>query len=263
MALQDHLNTTAMAELTFLPGVPSDEIIKRLEGSDGNEIGSGKFFNPNSSAALAINCFGWFLHKPELLPAFPSLEITFPAVEIEVEYQVRFPWSGGRHPWLDAAIFTPDHIIGIESKRYEPFRDTKQVAFSEAYSRDVWGANMSPYIQMRNDLSSRKLNFKYLDAAQLVKHAFGLVTQANKMDKKAQLVYLYSEPKSIGNQRVIETDELKGHREEIAQFSEAVADAEVKFFAISYREWVGSWAASGRDADVIAHGEELLKEFRP
>jgi hypothetical protein len=42
-----------------------------------------------------------------------------------LEYCARFPWSGGRHPWLDALAETPETIIGVESKRFEPYRDIK------------------------------------------------------------------------------------------------------------------------------------------
>ena len=80
----------------------------------GDEVGSGKFENPDSSAALAVNTFGWFVGRPELLPAFPSLASIFPATFVDVEYCARFPWAGGRHPWLDAVIETDQHLIGVE-----------------------------------------------------------------------------------------------------------------------------------------------------
>ncbi len=37
-----------------------------------NELG-GKFDNPRSSAALAVNGLGWFLERPNLLPPLPGL----------------------------------------------------------------------------------------------------------------------------------------------------------------------------------------------
>ena len=43
---------------------------------------------------------------------------------------MRFSWSGGLHPWLDVGIQTAERLIGIESKRYEPFRDHKTATFS-------------------------------------------------------------------------------------------------------------------------------------
>jgi len=104
----------------FLPGVPVDHVLERLSKAGGNEVASGKFDNPISSAALAVNTFGWFVDCPELLPEFPSLASIFPATFVDVEYCARFPWTGGKHPWLDAVIETDQHLIGVESKRFEP-----------------------------------------------------------------------------------------------------------------------------------------------
>ena len=123
----------------FLPGVPAAHVLKRLSKAGGNEVASGKFGNPDSSAALAVNTFGWFVNCPELLPAFPSLASKFPASFVDVEYCARFPWRGGRHPWLDAVIESDHHLIGVESKRFEPYRDTKRVSLSKKYDENVWG----------------------------------------------------------------------------------------------------------------------------
>jgi hypothetical protein len=57
----------------FLPGVPSGLVMKRLNAAGGNEVSSGKLSSPESSAALAVNTFGWFMDRPELLPVFPML----------------------------------------------------------------------------------------------------------------------------------------------------------------------------------------------
>ena len=52
----------------FLPGVPLDFVRAALAVAGGNEIESGKLDNPESSAALAINAFGWFVNRPGDLP---------------------------------------------------------------------------------------------------------------------------------------------------------------------------------------------------
>ena len=69
------------------------------------------------------------------------------------------------------------------------------VSFSEAYLRPVWGPAMGPFEKMRDELKSGQRQFVFLNAPQLVKHAFGLRTQANKSGKLAKLVYLHAEPK--------------------------------------------------------------------
>lgn len=58
----------------FLPGVAAGHILARMAAAGGQEIESGKFDSPESSAALAVNLFGWFIERPARLPAIPGLE---------------------------------------------------------------------------------------------------------------------------------------------------------------------------------------------
>lgn len=48
-------------KLPLLPGVFESRVRAILDKAGGNEIASGKFASPQSSAALAVNSFGWFL----------------------------------------------------------------------------------------------------------------------------------------------------------------------------------------------------------
>jgi len=242
----------------FLPGVCADTITAALSRAGGKEIGSGKFASEESSAALAVNTFGRFLGYPAELPPFPSLpDLDWPAVSVEVERQMRFPWAGGRHPWLDAGVETATHLIGIESKRYEPFRDRKSVSLSKAYDRDVWGSGMRPYCQLRDALRDGSVRFAHLDAAQLVKHAYGLVTEGRRISKRPVLLYLYAEPAQRGSAPISQTA-LDRHRAEIAAFGQAVDGAAVQFAACSYREWLAGWPGSMRD-----HADAVTAAFGP
>lgn len=242
----------------FLPGVPEDLVRAALAAAGGKEIESGKFDSLESSAALAVNAFGWFINRPSELPAFPTLaDIDWPAMRVDVERQMRFPWRGGRHPWLDAAVETQTHLVGVESKRFEPFRDAKSVSLSDAYDRDVWGAEMAPFTRMRDGLRAGEVHFVHLDAVQLVKHAFGLVTEGNRTGKSPVLLYLYAEPAMRGTS-VIAPETLAHHRAEITTFASEVADAAVRFAACSYREWFADW-----NSDVRPHADALLSRFQP
>jgi hypothetical protein len=123
----------------LLPGIPLDRIVACYRAAGGNEIESGKFASPESSAALAANTFGFFLDRASDLPALPGCDaLGWPATEVNLEALLRFPWSGGRHPCLDALVLTKNALIGIESKRYEPFRGKRLAGLSEAYWRQVW-----------------------------------------------------------------------------------------------------------------------------
>lgn len=241
-----------MSKIKLLPGVPEQYVRDRLGKSKGNEIESGKFSNPDSSAALAANCFG--------CPRFPNLTLGFPATSVDIEYEARFPWSGGTHPWLDAAAITTTHLIGIESKRFEPFRDLKQIDFSDAYDRDHWGPSMKAYECMRDALKCIEVKFRFLDAAQLVKHALGLVTQGRRRGLRTVLTYIYAEPAEL-NGRPIPDAAIQGHRAEICDFAMAVAGSEVVFTPLRYRDWIQAWSVE--DTAVVEHGRAILETFAP
>lgn len=226
---------------TFLPDLPEARILEALRRSPGNEVNSGKFDSPDSSAALVANAFGRFLDRPGDLPPLPGV----PAGKVEtvdLEAEMRFPWSGGRHPWLDVAIRTHTTLIGIESKRYEPFRPAKATGFSEVYDRPVWGDNMARYSRMMHDLVAGKVGFQTLDAAQLVKHAFGLRTRAHKGALGAVLVYLYAEPKTWASSgKPLDPARATQHRREVAQFAGMVAGDTVVFVPLRWADLLASW----------------------
>jgi len=246
-----------MSDDLFLPGVPAAHVRGRLANAGGDEIGSGKFENPESSAALAVNAFGWFIERPSDMLPLPGTEAMGRPARVEVEYCARLPWSGGRHPWLDAVVITPTHLIGIESKRFEPFRGAKTVALSPAYDRPVWGEQMGRYGAVRDELRSDRLRFRHLDAVQLVKHAYGLITEARRLSLLPVLFYIYAEPCERGG-RPISAEDHARHRNELADFANRVIGDEVTFLHSSYRDWIET-APPGADAQ--AHFVRLRERF--
>ncbi|NJR80358.1 PGN_0703 family putative restriction endonuclease [Sphingomonas corticis] len=241
-----------MANL-FLPDVPEPLVRAAFARSPGSEIATGKFASPDSSAALAANAFGSFLERPDQLPPFPPpADLDWPATRVDVERQMRFPWSGGRHPWLDAGVETPRHLIGVESKRFEPFRDAKPAQLSDAYDRDVWGEGMQSWTQLCDDLRASPYLFRRVDAAQLVKHAFGLVTEARRIGKAPVLLYLYAEPARVP------AGALAQHRDEVARLSAMVTGAAVRFAACTWSEWLATFTGP-----TAAHARRLIGRFQP
>lgn len=249
-----------MIDPEFLGGVPAAHVLQRLTEAEGDELASGKLHSPESSAALAVNCFGWFIPRPEQLPALPALETVGMPEIVDVEFCARFPWSGGKHPWLDAMAQTPTHLVGIESKRFEPFRDRKTVSFSEAYERDVWGPDMAGYTRMRERLQAGETAYHYLDATQLIKHAFGLVTTARRRNLTPALFYIFAEPAERDG-KPIATAALERHRAEVRHFADEIAGNEVAFGFSSYRDWLRSW--DGDIPSLSAHRAAVLERFAP
>jgi hypothetical protein len=251
-------------EVGLLSYLPQEPILEAFDRSPGNEIKSGKFLSPESSAALAANTFGYFIDKPEQLPLLPGTEMMgWPASFVTVEQTAPFPWwPRGQHPWLDAFVETDSHIIGIESKRYEPFRSKSKSSFSEAYWRPVWGEQMGRFEAMRDDISKGKLRFERLDAVQLVKHAFGLRTEARRRNKAACLFYLYAEPSTWPDGRQVDPAKIEQHRRELLDFSNAFEGDEVTFASLPYQELLNNFAAAGSD-EMAGHAASIGEIFAP
>ena len=259
----------------FLPGVPGAEIEAIFNAAPGNEIKSGKFDSPESSAALAANVFGYFLNRAGELPALPGCpDVRWPAEAVTLETEVRFPWGrgktwlrGGRHPVLDAVVTTPTTLIGVESKRFEPFRQNRVKKLSESYWRKVWGNRMKGYERVRDELQESKGNPYLLDMAQLFKHAFALRTAVQNDGAYPGLTpilfYLYAEPaRWPEGGRPINPDNHTRHKEEIAAFAKQVASDEVKFVSCSYRQLLEEWVGQGTAA-ISRHAAQALVRFAP
>lgn len=251
------------SEAVLFPDLPRAQILSAYAASPGDELASGKFASPASSAALVANTFGFFLNDPELLPALPGMaEAGWPAQRIELEACARFPWSGGQHPWLDVLISTRTHLIAIESKRFEPFRPGKSSQLSEAYWRPLWGPAMDGYQAVRDGLADGKLAYKHLDAHQLIKHALGVRAEAGRRGLQPILAYLYAQTLSWPDESEISDKMLARHRDEVADFAGRVSADEVSFVALTYGRLLSSLCESW-EARVRDHAVRLGQHYEP
>ena len=114
---------------------------------------------------------------------------------------------------------------------------------------------MERWCAMRDYLRTEPLAYVHLDAAQLVKHAFGLVSEGRRSGKRPVLLYLFAEPTKGRN---ITPEQFALHRKEIKRFGESVAGAAVRFEACSWREWLGCFEGEARD-----HAQRVLERFSP
>jgi len=263
---QAALGNTIDTHLQFplLNHLKRDLIERAYLTAAGNEIASGKMASPESSSALVANAFGMFLERPHLLPPLPGLpEMAWPATVVALEQQIRFPWSGGRHPWLDVFIETDTHIVGIESKRYEPFRSSSTARFSDAFWRDVWDSGMQPFLTLRDRLQDGTAGLPEIDAVQLVKHAFALSAESKRRThpKVAVLVYLHADPNLWPGGKSIEHARRVRHRCAIERFGSAVAGASVQFSSMTYADICRVWA-EGTDLDLKEHAVALCHAFQ-
>ena len=253
----------------FLPEVPGRAIEAIFNAARGNEIASGKFDSPESSAALAANAFGLFLHEAAVeLPPLPGCaREAWPARSLNLEFEIRFAWRGGRHPVLDCVVQTPTALIGIESKRFEPFRSKGRPSLSEAYWRPVWGDRMRGYENVRDNLRDEPGLYAHLDGAQLFKHALALRTEVHRASRhrglRPILFYLHAEPEIWpATGRPVDERAKVRHRDEIEAFRTSVANDEVVFVPCAWRRLLDAWMDHG-DARIRGHAARVIDRFSP
>lgn len=210
----------------------SDTALAGYEHGSGSElVDSGnrkaKMRALHSSSALVANFFDyWSLNDAS--PLLKVLNIDGQLTTIGFESQ--FPTGlGGTPPNLDLSLELNDgNVIGIESKFTEwltkksytkpPF---KEKYFSGGIKR--WGDLGLPNCQsLAENMQNKSINFGYLDASQLLKHALGLATQKNM---NCSLMYVYFD---------VNGKESLMHYDEINRFEVAIGN-ELNFKVLTYQ----------------------------
>ena len=230
---------------TLLTLVAPEDFEADLDAGDGNELQT-KFRAVHSSSGLAVNCFAPFRRRMEdlILPAAGPFE------PLEFEQKCPTGLRGGRAPNLDILIRGPGAVVGIESKLTE-YLATHRAAFSPAYSEQIRDARSEQgYFREMLRLMDAPDSYLWLDAAQLIKHAFGLARACP--DRPVTLLYLFWEPANPEAHPV-----FAEHRREIADFAERVAGSTPAFEAMSYPELWARWQEAGPARWLAPHLGEL------
>lgn len=238
--------------------------LRDIARGDGNEMHwqrrDGRLMPPAlhsvySSCALALNVFGPWRLAPASLSALGA------AGYATLEFEVKLPIFGGRGtpPNLDLVLTTPDRVVAIESKLTEHLVGGYLASFKKAYNDGVAIADES-WRAMFERLKTTPDAFSYLDAAQLVRHYLGLKTQVGAGQKYAgkapTLAYIYWEPSNADDLQPCRT-----HREEVRAFERSVADPELRFVSLSYRQLWNEWAARRSPQWLREHVDLLRKRY--
>lgn len=227
-------NTNSYApqwEDNLLPGLPLDEIRTDLESGAGSELG-GKLCAAHSSAALVVNTFGPFRMTPAGLCL--SGAAGFSAIRFEAQLPTGLR---GTPPHLDL-LAEGDVVVAVESKCTE-WMSSKPADFSPSYDRLRDSFGDSPWYQEMLRLRAEPGRYHYLDAAQLVKHAFGLMNRYGR--RPVRLVYLYWEPLDA-----IGWAECLDHRREADALAAAVRNSQIQLQPMSYHELWEAWGRGTR-----------------
>lgn len=222
------------------------EVIQQFNQADGNELRASsngdlpKIQAVHSSAAIAINLFSYWLSNP--LPIAIACKFCSPknTSSLKMEFEAKVPISDTfeRAPNLDVLFRIADNpqfrAFAIESKFSEPFNSRSHRGLNPAYLElDLW-TELQHLKALATRLSPDDHEFRYLDAAQLIKHVLGL-TRAFKQQFK--LLYLYYDALSSDSAR---------HEAEIDKFEQVAQQDKVEFRALSYQDLINNLANQHR-----------------
>jgi hypothetical protein len=214
------------ASQNLIEGVRLEDFEADLLQGDGNEM-KGKFRAAHSSSALAVNTFAPFKAYPDAL----RLPRAGDFASMHFEQKCPTGLVGRRSPNLDVLADGPNGVVAVESKLLEPL--TPHVAeFSPDY--DAITAEGTEWFAEMKRLREKPSRYRWLDAAQLVKHAFGIAHTFR--NRPATLLYLFWEPSNSE-----EHPFFSEHRAEVTRFADSITGGGPEFAAMSYPELWRSW----------------------
>ena len=234
---------------TLLTMVSVADFEEDLDAGDGNELET-KFRAAHSSSGLAVNCFAPFRTRMTDLVLPHAAEFT------HLQFERRCPTGlrGGRAPNLDLVLSGPSRVTGIESKLTE-FLTRHRARFSPAYAEQIRDQRReSGYFHEMLRLIDAPDSYQHLDAAQLIKHAFGLARTFP--DQDVALVYLFWKPANPDDHGA-----FARHREEIAAFARRVAGSTPAFHAMSYPELWAFWRQTQPAPWLLPHLDALRERY--
>jgi hypothetical protein len=214
----------------LLDGLPLAEIAGDLAAGAGREL-EGKLCAAHSSAVLAVNTFGPWRTKPA------SLHVGGVTGFRSLRFEATVPTGlNGKPPHLDL-LAEGDLPVAVESKCTE-WMQPKPPVFSPSYDRLRRAHGHSPWFEQVLQLRATPDRYDFLDAAQIVKHALGLMNCYGS--RNVRLMYLYWEPSNA------ETwIQCRQHRAEADDLAARVQHSTVRLFPISYPELWAEWERHG------------------
>ncbi len=233
---------------------PTDFELDLIEGN-GNELQS-KFCAAHSSSALAVNCFAPFRRRMEDFK-LPNDDTSYKELRFEAKCPIGIR---GIPPHLDVLVSDENNnVVGIESKLTEYLGKKCSAEFRPAYDNIDDERRNQGYFEEMLHLKKYPNSYTMLNAAQLIKHAFGLYNTYHNDGKSLTLFYLYWESSNADD-----ITELETHRKEIADFKqriEAVKGTTPQFIAMSYKELWDSWCNPHTPEWLNKHLDQLTSRY--
>ena len=208
-------------EQNLMVGSPLEEIKRDFTAGAGREL-DGKLRAAHSSAALAVNTFSPWRKAPR------KLSLGGISGFRSTEFEARCPTGlGGTPPHLDL-LAEGDLPVAVESKCTE-WMQPRTATFSGSYDRLRLVHGDSPWFAEMLLLRQNPRRYTFLDAAQLIKHFFGLSARYPSME--VRLIYLYWEPANHQDWSA-----CSQHRAEVNDLAARIEQSPVRLVPLSHRE---------------------------
>jgi hypothetical protein len=143
-------------------------------------------------------------------------------------------------------------ILAVESKCVETF-ERHEAKFADSYREALAGLHVS-WANEHARLVEDPRRYRFLDAAQLVKHYVGLRNTYPK--RRVQLVYAYWRPRNA-----TEILACAVHEAELAEFAHRVRDPRVSFQALPYDQLWASWSSPDGPTWLRHHADSLRDRY--
>lgn len=229
-------NYLAQAEDNLIPALREaywPRVKEQLLAGDGNELAPSngappKFCAAHSSSALAINSFAPWIDRSKELHLCQLTDF-----DGKLEFEAKcFNGVGPRASNLDALLADGIATYGVESKLAEWIRPSgSKGEFSPVYAalEDSDPRKKTSWFRAMEAITGGVVSFEFLDAAQLIKHFYGLAF--TYPGTPVRVIYIYWEPTNAS-----EFEAFAKHRAEIEQFSAMVKGEDDLFLfeSISY-----------------------------
>jgi len=246
-----------LEENLFQPLMPT--VRQSFEQGDGKELGKpgtkipGKMQALHSSSALGVNVFQYWKALDELAVIAHACAFIQPGAMAPeaLEFEAKFPIHKdfALPPNLDVVMRYPSggpmSALAIECKFSEAYGRRDHGGVKPAYLKlvDVW-KGLPALRALAVAISPEDHRFRYLHAAQLVKHVLGL--QVEFGPRHFRLLYLWYD---------VPGPEGAIHRAEVQDFASVARADGVAFHALSYQELICGMASrlAPQHEDYIAY----------
>lgn len=159
----------------------------------------------------------------------------------------------GTPPNLDVVLQSAEEVIAIESKLTE-FLERKVAAFGASCDTISDWRRHTGWFKEFQALRQSPHNYSCLDAAQLIKHFFGLAHSFP--ETPCTLIYLYWEPLDWSDY-----EKFHCHRKEINEFAVRVQESRIRFRALSYLDLWKEWEGMADCEWLKLHVANLRKRY--